>query len=159
MTLDFTSGPLRPLSLNSWDQDFPKAMLRVKGYKCTKYGPYGYCHFLLEATEEITLISFQWPWGPWLLILGPKLLKGIAGAYGLQVYKVCAGGLLCVCVCGGVCVCVWGCVCVCFLLLLLPLFFASGGRRKRLEEKEKEEKEKGTKQQKENIYALFHRHR
>ena len=35
-------------------------------------------------------------------------------------------------------------------------FLAKGGRRKRLwEEKEKEE----TKQQEENIYALFHRHR
>ena len=64
MTLDFISGPLGPLSSNIWGQDFPKVMLGVKGISVPSVGPVAIVILLLEATEEITLISFQRPWGP-----------------------------------------------------------------------------------------------
>ena len=62
MTLDFISGPLGPLSLDMWGQDFPKVMLGAKGIiSVPSMGPVAIFILLLEATEEITLISFQGP--------------------------------------------------------------------------------------------------
>ena len=45
-------------------QDFPKVMLGAKGKSVPTMGPVAIVILLLEATEEITLISFQGPWGP-----------------------------------------------------------------------------------------------
>ena len=64
ITLDFISGPLGPLSLDIWGQDFPKVMLGAKGKSVPTMGPVAIVILLLEATEEITLILFQGPWGP-----------------------------------------------------------------------------------------------
>ena len=88
---------------------------------------------LLEATEEITLISFQGPWG--LLsfnMWGPNYSKALRGPMGYKCTKFVPCGYC--------------------------SFFARGDRRKHREEEEKKEEEE-TKQQEENIYALFHRHR
>ena len=57
-------GPWGPLSLDIWGQDFPKVMLGAKGKSVPTMGPVAIVILLLEATEEITLISFQGPWGP-----------------------------------------------------------------------------------------------
>ena len=55
MTLDFISGPL---SLDILGQDFPKAMLGLRGLSLPSMGPVAIVILLLEATEEIMVISF-----------------------------------------------------------------------------------------------------
>ena len=52
-------------------------------------------HVGLVGTESMVgTETFRGPGALELQYLGPKLLKGIAGAYGLQVYQVCALWLL-----------------------------------------------------------------
>ena len=51
MDLDFNLGPLGPLSLDIWDQDFPKAILGVRDISVLSMGPVAIVILLLEATE------------------------------------------------------------------------------------------------------------
>ena len=59
VNLDFITGPLGPLSLDIWDQDFPKGNARLSGISVLSMGPVAIVILLLEATEEITLTSFS----------------------------------------------------------------------------------------------------
>ena len=74
MALGFISGPLGPLSFDIWSKDFLKAMLGIKGYKCTKYGPCGYCHSFTSAKGDRRnhLDFILGALGPWALICGAQ---------------------------------------------------------------------------------------
>ena len=87
--LDFISGALRPLSFDMWGQDFPKAMLGVKGYKCTKYiGLYLFVILLQEATGEARrkhLNFISGALGPLSFnIWGPNYPKALRGPMGYK---------------------------------------------------------------------------
>ena len=93
MTLDFISGPLGPLILDIWGQDFPKVMLGVKGIGVPSVGPMAIAILLLEATEEITLISFQGPWGPSALIFRAQTTQRHCGSlWATSVPSLCPHG-------------------------------------------------------------------
>ena len=74
------------MSFNIRDQDYQKAMLNIKGYKYTKYGPYGYCHFFARGGRRITIDFISGPLGPLSLdIWGQDFPKVMLGAKGKSV--------------------------------------------------------------------------
>ena len=86
MTLDFISGSMGPLSFDIWGQDFPKAMLQLRGISVLSMGPVAIIILLPEATEEITLDFISGALGPLSFNMwGSNCSKALQGLWATSV--------------------------------------------------------------------------